>query len=141
MCSFIKQVRVLWYWQDKSFKLRPKYIKKYQHISLHTKNKNTLQHLKFGKLKIGIRKIGCSMSWTRYTIWFSFNSLIWSLQIFMVIFLIITLFHWTIWQSSKGSCGFENVGKIGVFELSSSSSRGQFSLVSGLCHPGISFWL
>ena len=26
----------------------------------------TLQHLKLGKLKFGIHKIGCSMSWTRY---------------------------------------------------------------------------
>ena len=25
-----------------------------------------MQHLKLGKLKFGIRKIGCSMSWTRY---------------------------------------------------------------------------
>ena len=48
------------YWQDKSFKLRPKYIKKCQYIHY-----NTLQHL-LGKLKFGIRKIGCSMSWTRY---------------------------------------------------------------------------
>ena len=29
------------------------------------KKKNTLQHLKSGKLKFGICKIGCSMSWTR----------------------------------------------------------------------------
>ena len=31
------------------------------------KKKHTLQHLKLGKLKIGIHKIGCLMSWTRYT--------------------------------------------------------------------------
>ena len=31
------------------------------------KNKNTLQHLKLGKFKFGIRKIGCSMNWTRYS--------------------------------------------------------------------------
>ena len=30
--------------------------------------KNTLQHLKLGKVKFGIGKIGCSMSWTRYKI-------------------------------------------------------------------------
>ena len=54
------------YWQDKSFKLRPKYIKKCQYNSLHKENKNTLQHLKLGKLKFGIGKIGCLMSWTRY---------------------------------------------------------------------------
>ena len=30
------------------------------------KRKNTLQHLKLGKLKCGIHKIGFSMSWTRY---------------------------------------------------------------------------
>ena len=36
-------------------------------MTLYTqKDKNTLQHLKLGKLKFGIRKIGCSMSWTRY---------------------------------------------------------------------------
>ena len=57
------------YWQDKSFELRPKYIKKCQYNSLHTqKNKNTLQHLKLGKLKFGIRKIGCLMSWMRYVL-------------------------------------------------------------------------
>ena len=61
------------YWQDKSFKLRPKYIKKCQCNSLHTKNKNTLQHLKLGKLKFGICKIGCSMSWTRYKRNYSIN--------------------------------------------------------------------
>ena len=54
------------YWQDKSFTLRPKYIKKCQYNSLHKENKNTLQHLKLGKLKFGIGKIGCLMSWTRY---------------------------------------------------------------------------
>ena len=35
-------------------------------VILKRKKKNTLQHLKLGKLKFGIRKIGCSMSWTRY---------------------------------------------------------------------------
>ena len=30
------------------------------------KRKKKLQHLKLGKLKLGIHKIGCSMSWTRY---------------------------------------------------------------------------
>ena len=50
------------YWQDKSFELRPKYIKKCQYNSLHAQKTNTLQHLKLGKLKFGIRKIGCSMS-------------------------------------------------------------------------------
>ena len=54
------------YWQDKSFKSRLKTLKNASiSHSLHTqKNKNTLQHLKLGKLKFGIRKIGCSMSWT-----------------------------------------------------------------------------
>ena len=38
------------YWQDKSFKWK----------------RHTLQRLKLGKFKFGIRKIGCSMTWTRY---------------------------------------------------------------------------
>jgi hypothetical protein len=32
-------------------------------------------------------------------------------------------------------------GVVGVFLISKNKARGQFSLVSGLCHPGISFWL
>ena len=46
----------------------PKYIKN-ANVTDHSKNKNTLQHFKLGKLKFGIRKIGCSMSWTRYKFW------------------------------------------------------------------------
>ena len=43
--------------------------------------KNTLQHLKLGKLKFGIRKIGCLMSWTRY----------WSRKLVLCIFFWLTL--------------------------------------------------
>ena len=43
------------YWQDKSFKLRPKYIKKCQYNSLHTQNRNNLQHLKLGNLKLVVQ--------------------------------------------------------------------------------------
>ena len=43
------------YWQDKSFKLRPKYINKCQYNSLHTQNRNNLQHLKLGNLKLVVQ--------------------------------------------------------------------------------------
>ena len=39
------------------------------------KKKNTMQHLKLGKLKFKIRKIGCSMSWTRYLSWLKWPNL------------------------------------------------------------------
>ena len=55
------------FFPDKSFKLISKYTQKCQNNSLYQKEKkNTLEHLKLGKVKFGIRKIGCSMSWTRY---------------------------------------------------------------------------
>ena len=38
------------------------------------KKKSTLQHLKLGKLKFGIRKIGCSMRWTRFCSWDIFRN-------------------------------------------------------------------
>ena len=51
---------------DKSFKLISKYTQKCQLNLLYEIEKFTLQYLKLGKLKYGIRKIGCSMRWTRY---------------------------------------------------------------------------
>jgi hypothetical protein len=56
------------FFQDKSFKLISKYTQKCQYKLLYQKEKTSLQHLKLGKLNFGIRKIGCSMSWTRYRI-------------------------------------------------------------------------
>ena len=47
--------------QGKSFELISQYTQTCQYNSLHWKDKNPLQQLKFG-----IHKIGCSMSWTRY---------------------------------------------------------------------------
>ena len=55
--SIFFQVKVLdWY----------KNTPKNANITRYIKKKNILHHLKLGKLKFGIRKIGCSMSWTRY---------------------------------------------------------------------------
>ena len=48
------------FFPDKSFKLISKYTQKCQ----YNYKKNNLQHLRLEKLKFGIRKIGCSMSWT-----------------------------------------------------------------------------
>ena len=57
------------FFPDKSFRLISKYTKN-DNITryIKKKRKNTLQHLKLGILKFGIRKIGCSMSWTRWYI-------------------------------------------------------------------------
>ena len=50
------------FFSDKSLKFISKYTQKCKYNSLHKKEKkNTLQHL-----KLGIRKIGCLMSWARY---------------------------------------------------------------------------
>ena len=45
------------FFPDKSFKLISKYTQK-ANITRYIKKKNTLQHLKLGKLKFGIPKIG-----------------------------------------------------------------------------------
>ena len=57
------QIKVL-NWYQNSVKIHPNMP--IQLVTLKRKKKNTLQHFKLGKLKFGIRKIGCSMSWTRY---------------------------------------------------------------------------
>ena len=56
------------FFSDKIFKLVSNfsnYIQKWQHNSLYQKEKTLCNTLKLGKLKFGIRKNGCSMSWTR----------------------------------------------------------------------------
>ena len=59
---------ILFVFPDKSFKLISKYTQKMPIYVTRYIKKTTLQHLKLGKLKFGLRKIGCSMSWTRYYI-------------------------------------------------------------------------
>jgi hypothetical protein len=51
-----------YFFPDKSFELISKYTQKCQYNSLYYKEESSLQHLKLGKLKLEIRKIGCSMS-------------------------------------------------------------------------------
>ena len=66
------QPPILWilniFFVDFYFKSISKYTRKCQYNLLYKKEKNTLQHLRLGKLKFGICKIGCSMSWMRYLI-------------------------------------------------------------------------